>query len=99
MCPNRDCWPAGAARGSVAKVQLCFADGFAAEGDFAEAAETMTMTATAAARIMSEDFMTTPFGWGQLECRRRRSSCTQAVVKPAAKTRSCLSRAPRKTGE
>jgi hypothetical protein len=52
------------------------ADGSAAERDVAEAVETMTMTATAAARIMSDDFMATPFDWGRLEHRSRRSSRT-----------------------
>jgi hypothetical protein len=63
MCPYRDCRPAGVARGSVANVQPCLADGVAADREGDEAAETTLTTATAVTSMMSDDFMTTPFGW------------------------------------
>jgi hypothetical protein len=61
----------------VANVQLCFAAGAATDRDGAEVAETTPTTATAVARMMSDDFMTTPFGWG----RRSIDGCGQAALK------------------
>jgi hypothetical protein len=53
------------------------AAGAAADRDVAEAAETTPTTATAVARMMSDDFMTTPFGWGRLSI----DGCGQAAPK------------------